>query len=78
MRKVVSFSFYPEGYDWVEPTPAILSEGCSGTFLLLAPVLPLLSATGAPELLCWATTVSWATGCVTCFGDALVFCVKHI
>ncbi|KAL4858517.1 Vacuolar protein sorting-associated protein 13C [Chlorella vulgaris] len=31
MRKVVSFSFYPEGYDWVEPTPAILSEGCSGT-----------------------------------------------
>ena len=31
MRKVVSFSFYPEGYEWTEPTPTILSEGHSGT-----------------------------------------------
>jgi hypothetical protein len=30
MRRAVSFTFYPEGYDWVEPTPTLLSEGYSG------------------------------------------------
>ncbi|KAL4443584.1 hypothetical protein ABPG75_011321 [Micractinium tetrahymenae] len=30
MRRVVSFTFYPEGYEWVEPAPAVLSEGYSG------------------------------------------------
>lgn len=30
MRRQVSFTFYPEGYDWVESTPALLSQGLSG------------------------------------------------
>lgn len=30
MRRRVSFTFYPEGYDWVESTPSLLSEGLSG------------------------------------------------
>lgn len=30
MRRVVSFTFYPEGYEWVEPAPTVLSEGYSG------------------------------------------------
>ncbi|KAL4447306.1 hypothetical protein ABPG77_007339, partial [Micractinium sp. CCAP 211/92] len=30
MRRVVSFTFYPEGYEWVEPAPTVLSEGHSG------------------------------------------------
>lgn len=30
MRRVVSFTFYPEGYEWVEPSPTVLSEGHSG------------------------------------------------
>lgn len=30
MRRVVSFSFYPEGYEWAEPAPTVLSEGLQG------------------------------------------------
>lgn len=30
MRRAVSFTFYPEGYDWVEPQPTVLSEGHAG------------------------------------------------
>ena len=30
MRRVVSFSFDPGGYEWVEPSPTVLSEGLSG------------------------------------------------
>ena len=30
MRRAVSISFYPEGYDWVESTPAVLSAGYAG------------------------------------------------
>lgn len=30
MRQAVSFTFYPEGYEWVEPQPTVLSEGHAG------------------------------------------------
>ena len=30
MRRVVSLSFYPQGYEWVDPAPAVVSEGHSG------------------------------------------------
>ena len=30
LRRVTSFSLYPEGYDWVERSPVVLSEGHSG------------------------------------------------
>jgi vacuolar protein sorting-associated protein 13A/C len=30
MRRAVSFTFYPEGYEWVEPQPTVLSEGHAG------------------------------------------------
>ena len=30
MRRAVSFTFFPEGYEWVEPQPTVLSEGHAG------------------------------------------------
>ena len=30
MRRAVSFTFYPEGYDWVESNPTIITEGFAG------------------------------------------------
>lgn len=44
MRQAVSFTFYPEGYDWVEPTPTLLSEGHSGVL-----PSPLVHAQHAPR-----------------------------